>query len=525
MMRQGVFSRRAVLQAGIVALSAVCLPNSPVNAIDATEEAGLRAIPGTEWSYHLIPFDENGRERTWHGQLVSEQVQERLKSRPVTDVFIFSHGWRGDVSDAVDQYDAWVSAMAGCTADLAAVKQARPDFSPLLIGVHWPSLPFGDEELRAYQAAAIGPGRRRNDDERVDFFAHRIADSRRARSALHTILNAADQPPTEVLSRDVARAFLDLQTEAGLLAKRSSAPGADCEPFDPVQLYSQIRSDRSGGGDGGFQGADDLNGFLQMLGYLSFWKMKDRARMFGETGAHELLQSLQRLTVGRDVRFHLMGHSFGCIVVSACVAGPPGARTKPLPVDSLTLIQGALSLWAYCSNVEQGIADSAQPSRGGTPGYFRPLIERRLVKGPIVTTQSTFDSAVGELYPWAAWWRGQVVMASNQEPKPKYGAIGAHGICGPGCETTEVEIQNARYDYGFQPGKIYNLDCSRIICNGSGASGAHSDICHPEVAHLVWQAASVVLEPTPAPLPPPKPVDPPDRPLRRIIRRLIPGKS
>ncbi|MBA4017559.1 MAG: hypothetical protein C0483_10340 [Pirellula sp.] len=150
------------------------------------------------------------------------------------------------------------------------------------------------------------------------------------------------------------------------------------------------------------------------------------------------------------------------------------------------------------------------------------------MNGPILTTQSTFDAAVGELYPWAAWWRGQVVMASaDQVPKPKYGAIGAYGICGPGCETTEVEIQSTRHDYGFQSGKIYNLDCSRIICNGSGASGAHSDICHPEVAHLVWQAASVRLDRRPAPVvpPTPKPIDPPTRPLRRAIQRFLQGKS
>jgi hypothetical protein len=30
---------------------------------------------------------------------------------------------------------------------------------------------------------------------------------------------------------------------------------------------------------------------------------------------------------GRDVRFHLMGHSFGCIVVSGTVAGPLGRLT------------------------------------------------------------------------------------------------------------------------------------------------------------------------------------------------------
>ena len=43
-----------------------------------------------------------------------------------------------------------------------------------------------------------------------------------------------------------------------------------------------------------------------------------------------------------------MGHSFGCIVASATVAGPAAQRVLPRPVDSLFLVQGALSLWAYC---------------------------------------------------------------------------------------------------------------------------------------------------------------------------------
>src|SRR3546814_12839715 len=62
-------------------------------------------------------------------------------------------------------------------------------------------------------------------------------------------------------------------------------------------------------------------------------------------------------------RFHLMGHSFGCIVVSAAIAGEPGA-TPPKPVASAFLAQGALSLWAYCGDVD------------GKPGYFH-----RIAKG------------------------------------------------------------------------------------------------------------------------------------------------
>jgi len=44
-------------------------------------------------------------------------------------------------------------------------------------------------------------------------------------------------------------------------------------------------------------------------------------------------------------------------------------------------------------------------------------------------------------------------------------------------------------DYNFAPGKIYNLEGSRFIANGSGTSGAHNDIAGPEVAHAIWQAA------------------------------------
>lgn len=511
-------SRRTVVKAGALALaSGVFRPTQALFGNDDADLAGLRRIPGIETPYYLIPFDESGRERNWRGSLVSTHVSQQLNAQPVTDVFIFSHGWRGDVEDAIAQYDSWVTAMARCTADIAELKQIRRDFQPLLVGLHWPSLPFGDEELRAVQAAASRPGRRSTKDDRVEQFADRIADTGRARAALSTILAASDGPPPSALPRDVARAFEVLQQEAGLRGGRISTPGADGVPFAPAQLYSEMQTARAAGASG-FQGADDLNWFLQMLGYLSFWKMKDRARLFGESGAHQLLQSLQQQAAGRDVRFHLMGHSFGCIVASACVAGPQGGRTAPIPVHSLSLVQGALSLWGYCSNIEQGIAESTQPIAGGTPGYFRPLVDRGLVKGALLTTQSEHDSAVGTLYPLAAKWGRQVAMSTDQYPK--YGAIGTYGIRGPGCDVRDMAIQDARHEYDFGPGRIYNLECSRVICNGTGASGAHSDICHPEVAHAVWQAAAVAVESTPVPPPTPKPINPPRRPLRRLLDRL-----
>ena len=69
-----------------------------------------------------------------------------------------------------------------------------------------------------------------------------------------------------------------------------------------------------------------------------------RARTIGERTVHQLLSTLQ--TKAPAARFHLMGHSFGCIVVSAAIAGPveDGRIVDPLPrpVNTLFLVQGAM---------------------------------------------------------------------------------------------------------------------------------------------------------------------------------------
>ena len=51
------------------------------------------------------------------------------------------------------------------------------------------------------------------------------------------------------------------------------------------------------------------------------------------------------------------------------------------------------------------------------------------------------------------------------------------------------QIGPLKEEYRFESGRIYNIECSRVIANRSGLSGAHSDIAHPEIAHLLWEAA------------------------------------
>ena len=77
---------------------------------------------------------------------MSQRVVNALRDQPVTDVFVMSHGWWADVPSAKRQYAAWIGAMLACTDDLARMRTTRPDFRPLLLGLHWPSEPFGTEE-------------------------------------------------------------------------------------------------------------------------------------------------------------------------------------------------------------------------------------------------------------------------------------------------------------------------------------------------------------------------------------------
>jgi len=71
-----------------------------------------------------------------------------------------------------------------------------------------------------------------------------------------------------------------------------------------------------------------------------------------------------------------------------------------------------------------------------------------------------------------------------------HGAIGAFGIRGlKGAET--CNLLEATGKYGFEAGKVYNVESSMFIKKGDGVSGAHSDIDGPEVAHALWQAALV----------------------------------
>jgi hypothetical protein len=424
--------------------------------------------------YALIGFDADGRERTDDqdrvgGRFSARIIEDFSRDPTITDVFLLSHGWMGDVPAAIDQYNRWIGAMDARTADCDRIAQLRANFKPLRIGIHWPSKPWGEEELGAAGAAFSVL------DDPIELYVERLGDRPGLRDAITIVVSeAAQHPDAEQLTPAAEKAYRDINNfmvELGASGE-GAAPGSDREPFDPQNYFAAARQEAS------FGLADSLGGILAPLRQLSFWKMKQRARKVGESGLHAFLADLQQATAERDVRFHLMGHSFGCIVMSAMLCGPPSDARQVSAVASLALVQGALSLWSYCDNI---------PVAAGQTGYFRRLVEQKKVSGPILTTRSIFDTANGRFYPLGAGVANQVSFAPGE--LPRYGALGSFGVQGLVPDGTDMPMRAATEDYGFALGQIYNLEASQFVRTGSGPAGAHNDIAGPEVAHAIWQAA------------------------------------
>jgi hypothetical protein len=438
----------------------------------------VETVQDTGLTYYLIAYDDAGAERKESdGGLLSRQVMDTMKQGGFTDVILMSHGWKGDVPEAKDQYRRWISAAAKCSGDLAQLNARPGGFKPLLIGIHWPSLPFGDEEFETAAAsmAPAGP----SDVELVDRYAKRLNDTPEVRETLWKIFAAARQPsaPPAQLPPGLRQAYASLGQEVDLSpGGPGAAPGEDQDGFDPDRTYLDATS-----GPVPFSlWSRARDALLSPLRQVSFWKMKQRACAVGETGAHNLLRDV--LAADPDVKVHLMGHSFGCVVVSAAVAGPKGGKSLPRPVQSLLLVQGALSLWSYTSDI---------PAKAGLAGYFHAIAAERRVNGPVVTTRSRYDRAVGWWYPLGARAARQIAYAAGAvavEDLPKYGAVGSFGLRGRGLVLEDATMFPADAAYDFRGGRVYNLDASRFIFRGGGASGAHSDIDNPEVGHAFWAA-------------------------------------
>src|SRR5262252_2271835 len=247
---------------------------------------GFERIPGTDIEYGLISFDADGKERPEGTTLMSQQLVEKVKRDAITNVFFFFHGWKGDLPAARDQYNRWIGAFAKAPERQSAAT-TFPDFNPMFIGLHWPSQPWGDEELGGGSFGA--PAAPVSGDALLQSYLERLGDRPEIRRPLEIIINEArTNVAPDQLSPKVRQAYLDLNAALGLGSGGVTAPpDADREEFDPDASFE------AGNEEGASFGGFSLGGLLDPLRQLSYWTMKKRARSIGEGGMHSFLKDLQ----------------------------------------------------------------------------------------------------------------------------------------------------------------------------------------------------------------------------------------
>ncbi len=151
----------------------------------------------------------------------------------------------------------------------------------------------------------------------------------------------------------------------------------------------------------------------------------------------------------------------------------------PRPVDSLVLVQGAVSLWAFAAEVPAGI--------GGGRGYFADVVTPAFVRGVVIATRTQWDYAVGRFYPLAVGLVNQFLLGGEL---PKFGGIGTFGIQGvAGMVELPPLAKGATLQAGLVPGTVHNVDAGAVIATLAGVEGAHNDLAHSELSWLAWSAA------------------------------------
>ncbi|WP_328924891.1 serine-threonine protein kinase [Streptomyces sp. NBC_00190] len=412
--------------------------------------------------YAELTFDSEGD--------VDRPSQGAVSRMEATDLLVFAHGWNSDRSTATRLYDRFFAPFPGLVG--TGVRLGY-------VGVVWPSIRFSDEPIPDFEASgalaepgfgtaldpgtrqALGefwPGRRAELDRVAELLEERPESEAafiefgalvRELAGVDSVATAAAQPVPALFAEDVlevcrtlTRALLEAGAQPGAAAERDLAPGGV-----PRALW---------------------NGAKELLRQATYYQMKKRAGVVGERGLGPVLAELARQRPA--LRVHLIGHSFGARLISFSLrAVPDGARY----VKSLTLLQGAFSHYAFCDRLPH------DKGRGGALGGLQ-----RKVDGPVVACHSPHDTSLRVFYPLASRMAGD--SAGLLGCDERWGAIGHDGVQAvPG--TPRLALDTALRE-GVPTTGCVSVDAGSVVRRGGAPAGAHSDICHEELARLVVTA-------------------------------------
>ncbi|MFE3035657.1 serine-threonine protein kinase [Streptomyces canus] len=426
--------------------------------------------------YWELTFDADGDpDPGRRDRLLAEVVD-----RGVRDLVVLSHGWNSDRS----------AATRLCSQFFQPFPELAPTARLGYVGVVWPSMRFSDEPIPDFPravAAELPPRPVLDKDTRhalldtfpgratvIDRLARLLDQQPRAEAELEEfgrlvrmLVEVVPAGPQALFAADTLAEGVP-QDEPEIFAGSAAAV---CEEF--AQALTQLEST---GGAQEFTLPNPWDGAHELLRQGTYYAMKRRAGTVGERGLGRVVGQLAQAAPG--VRVHLVGHSFGARLVSFALRGlPQGVRT----VKSVTLLQGAFSHYAFATRL---------PHDARAGGVLQGQQNR--VDGPLVCCYSSHDSALGTLYPLASRMAGdaQGVAAFDigRTLGAKWGAMGHDGVQAvPG--TASLKLADALTKLPVKG--CVNVDAAAVVRRGGPPAGAHSDICHRELARLVLAAGRI----------------------------------
>jgi len=443
----------------------------------------------------LSGFDYIALHYDGDGALKSNAVNELLshvQSHGTTDILLLAHGFRNDERDASGLYERFLNTFRP--------HLAHPDLAPAMAsrtfavgGVMWPAKAFSegskqdeggvqsvgaDAELEAArEQLALLRDSDLTDEQRVSLdkaitLLDQIEDDDTKQdefvSLVLSLIDNTDDDPTEGMSElkaqrgsellDKLRAPIILPTERTGKGGVSSLRVGSVSDDEGKPLFI----------GGFFKSAAGRVG--QLLNVTTWYMMKNRSATVGSVGVAAAVRALKQLP--QNVRVHLVGHSLGGRCMAACAKSL--ASDPVVQVDSVTLLQAAFSHY--------GLSES---NGHGDRGFFRDILTKSIVKGPLVATYSYQDTVVGRAYAISSRLAGQNANAIGDRDD-QFGGIGRNGTQRVDEATTRaLGVVGTKYAYTAK--LVNNLDGS------GGRITEHSDVTNAEVTWAVACAIATTL--------------------------------
>ncbi|WP_371581372.1 serine-threonine protein kinase [Streptomyces sp. NBC_01314] len=428
--------------------------------------------------YWELTFDADGDVDT--GQ--RDRLLGGVRRRGVVDLVVFAHGWNSDRSGATRLYSRF----------LAPFPALAPHAKLGYVGVLWPSMRFSDEPIPDLKPVpAVAPGRPTLDKNT----RHALLEVFPGRATVvEELARLLDQRPDEGASLEEFGRLVRLLVEVPPQGPQGAftadtitegvpegTPGMLCGDAAAVCAdfaLALAEVEASGVMTGAVPTPPQAwDGAHELLRQATYFAMKRRAGTVGERGLGRLLGQLAG--TAPNVRVHLVGHSFGARLVSFALRGlPEGVHT----VKSVTLLQAAFSHYAFAARL---------PHDPRASGVLNGRHKR--IDGPLVCCHSRHDTALGTIYPLASRMAGDartvLGLSVNSLLGTKWGALGYGGVRAVK-GTRSFELADALRTQLPTSGCV-NIDAAAVVRRGGAPSGAHSDICHRELARVVLAAGRI----------------------------------